>query len=520
MDSRWRSTSIVIAANLLSAILAFGREAAIAYRFGASAVTDAYFLAILIPTTLQFLLGAGTLNPVFIPVFMDYMAHGDERTAWNTTNTVINLLTVGMSLLVIVQVAAAPWLVAMLAPGFDVETTHLATHLVRIVTPSVLFLVLASLCGGVLNAHKRFLLSSLAPPLANVIVILAVFTLSAWWGVVGLAVGTVIAAAGQFFVQLLALFRLGYRYTGMVDLKSPGVMKIARLLGPMLASVVVLQIGPIAERLLASMTGEGNIAVLNYGFKITQMPFQVFAMATATVSLPFFAQRVSSLRDRLSGDHITSSILTLLFLVFPSVVFVFTFRVPLVRLLLERGAFTPEASIITASVLGWYVLGLLPYAMNALLLQLFYAFKNTVVPFLINLVFVITSVGIALWFLPLLRLNAIPIGWSIGMGVAMAILVCLVEIRITPILRQRFFLQICKLLIASMVMLVVCHMFDAVNNRYQGLGLAQSLLGLAAAGVLGCITYFSCAWLLRADPAMLLCRNVRAVCMQVVDKLS
>lgn len=522
MGSRLRSTSVLIAVNLLGTVLAFGREMAIAYRFGAGVVTDAYFVALIFLSTLQLLLGAGTLNPVFIPVFMDYVVRGDEQAAWNVTNTVVNLLLIILSLLVTVQIVAAPWLVTVLAPGFDVETSRVAARLVRVMALSTFFLVLAGIAGGVLNSHKHFLLPSLTLPLANAILILAVFTLATRWGIMGLAVGVVIAAASQLFVQIPIVFRLGYRYARVMALRLPGVVSIAKLSGPMLASVAVLQISPIGERLLASMTGEGNVSVLNYGFKIAQMPFHVFAMAVATVTLPFLTERASSSGDKPTGDYIASGILPLLFVILPSVVFLFSVRVPLIRLLLERGAFTLDASNTTASVLGWYVLGLLPYAMNSLLLQIFYAAKNTVVPFLINLVFVVISLGIARGFIPLLALNAIPMGWSIGMGVVMTILIFLIEAKVTHVFRQRVIIQICKLMIASVIMLIMCRLVvpGILNDGQQDFDFVQSFLGLMVTGVVSCVTYFFSAWLLRVDPAVMLCRSIRTAWAEIWSRLS
>src|SRR5947199_10515272 len=98
-----QSTGIVMASVLASRLLGFFREWMVAHQVGSNAVTDAYYAAFTLPDFLNYLVAAGSLSLIFIPVFTKYLAEGREEEAWHVFSTVITFM--GLALLVLVSAA-------------------------------------------------------------------------------------------------------------------------------------------------------------------------------------------------------------------------------------------------------------------------------------------------------------------------------------------------------------------------------------------------------------------------------
>jgi putative peptidoglycan lipid II flippase len=164
---------MVAAGILLSRIIGLVRNRVFAHYFGTSDAADAFNAAFRIPNFLQNLFGEGVLSASFIPVYARLRAHDRERDAAATAAAVAALLGLTVSLLVLVGILLAPWLIELIAPGFQGEKRAATTRLVRILFPGAGLLVLSAWCLGVLNSHRRFFLSYVAPVVWNLAIIAA-----------------------------------------------------------------------------------------------------------------------------------------------------------------------------------------------------------------------------------------------------------------------------------------------------------------------------------------------------------
>jgi putative peptidoglycan lipid II flippase len=203
-----RHGSVFVAAGILaSRIAGFVRVRVFSHYFGLqSDAADAFNAAIRIPNVLQNLFGEGALSAAFIPVYAGLVAQGRRTDADRIAGTIGTLLALVVSILVLVGVIATPALIGLLAPGFTGDKRTLTILLVRILFPGAGLLALSAWCLGILNSHRRFLLSYAAPVVWNAVMIGTLLvsgpsvelprlaTLVAWASVVGSAL--------QFFVQV------------------------------------------------------------------------------------------------------------------------------------------------------------------------------------------------------------------------------------------------------------------------------------------------------------------------------
>src|SRR6476660_5874829 len=166
--STGRSAFFVGAGILISRLVGLIRQRIFAHYFGSSAVGDAFSAAFLIPNFLQNVFGEGALSASFIPVYAKLLAQGDEKEATRVANAVLTLLVFVTSVIVLIGVLTTPYFVDLFAYSFNPATRALTIRLVQILFPGAGLLVLSAWCLGVLNSHRKFFLSYIAPVAWNV----------------------------------------------------------------------------------------------------------------------------------------------------------------------------------------------------------------------------------------------------------------------------------------------------------------------------------------------------------------
>ena len=146
---------ILGAAGFLSRILGLFRDRLLASRFGAGDLLDAYYAAFQIPDILFTVFLIGAASAAILPVFIEYKERKEDAAA--LIQTLLTVFAVLASVVVLILIAVAPWIVPVLVPGFSEEKTALVITLTRIMMISPLFLGIAGIISSVLQAKGRFL---------------------------------------------------------------------------------------------------------------------------------------------------------------------------------------------------------------------------------------------------------------------------------------------------------------------------------------------------------------------------
>ena len=400
-DTR-RNSTLVAAGILLSRISGLVREAAIGRYLGASSSTEAFRTALRIPNLMQNLLGEGVLSASFIPVYSRYLAEGRDEEAGRVAGAVAGLLIALAGLLVVIGVVFARPLTSVLAAGFAGEKFELTVTLVRIITPGVGLLVLSAWCLGVLNSHRRFFLSYVAPVLWNAAMI-AGLVVAAVGGATGtslataLAWGTFVGGALQLAVQLPGVLRLTTGLRLGLDRHLPGVKRVLAAFGPVVVGRGVVQLSAYIDLVLASFLATGALASLSFAQTLYVLPISLFGMSVAAAELP----ELSSVDHRV-GPVVTGRVETglqrIAFYVVPTTMAFIVVGDLLVGALYERGVFDPRTTTQVWLVLGAYSIGLLASTASRLLQSALYGIGNTRAPAAIASVRVLVSaiVGVLL----------------------------------------------------------------------------------------------------------------------------
>jgi putative peptidoglycan lipid II flippase len=380
-----RHAFLVAAGILLSRLVGLVRQRIFGHYFGLSDAADAFAAAFRVPNFLQNLFGEGVLSASFIPVYARLLAEGDEDESGRVAGAVGAVLALGASVLVLVGVLAAPWLIWVIAPGFHGEKRDLTVHLVRILFPGAGLLVFSAWCLGILNSHRRFFLSYTAPVIWNAAMI---GTLVLFGGAdlntlaVDLAWGSVIGSALQFGVQLPVVLRLTRRLRLRLNTRATHVREVLRNFVPVFFSRGVVQISAYVDQVIASMVGSGAVTALTNAQTISTLPVSLFAMAVSAAELPAMssalgdpAEVAAQLRARLD-----SGLRRIAFFVVPSAVAFLALGDVITAALFQTGRFTRDDSLYVWAILAGSSVGLLATTLGRLYSSTYYALRDTRTP--------------------------------------------------------------------------------------------------------------------------------------------
>jgi len=496
-----RAATLVMALFFLSRVAGLAREMIISARFGTSADLDAYLAAFRVPDLLFQLIAGGALGSAFIPVFAGCVARRDLTGAWRVFSAVTNLVLLLLTAVTIATAAAAPWLVStILAPGFSPAQQALTADLMRWMLISTVIFGVSGIIMGVLNSFNHFLLPALAPVLYNLSIIAGAWFLAPTLGVHGLVIGVVVGAALHLDVQLFGLWRRGARYYVTLGLADRKVHEVARLMGPRVLGLAAVQLNFWVNTILASALPAGSLSALNYAWLLMLLPQGIVAQGVATAAFPTFAALEAQGRRTELRQIISGTLRAVLFLAIPAAAGLFVWRVPLIRLLLERGEFTASSTALTAAALMYYALGLVGHSVVEIVARAFYALHDTRTPVIIGVAAMAGNVLLSLWLRGPLGHAGLALANTVATSVEMVLLVWLLSRRLHGLEWPRLWATVIKGGVAAGVMAAA--LAWAAREWASQPVLLVAPLGLAAGGLL----YLAVAFVLRMPEVRTLAR--------------
>ncbi len=389
--SLFRAMATVGSLTMASRILGFARDVAVAASLGAGPMADAFFVAFKFPNFFRRLFGEGAFNSAFVPIFAGLVATHGRLAALGFAEQALAVLVTALLVLQIVAIAAMPWLMLVLAPGFADEPAQfaLAIELTRITFPYLLFICLVALMSGMLNALDRFAAAAAAPILLNLAMLVAV----AGWPILGLASAAHGLAWGVFVAGVLQLIWLsvGLQRAGVVlrlprPRLTPEVRRLLRLMGPGAIGAGVTQINLLIDIILASLLPTGSVSYLYYADRVNQLPLGILGAAIGTALLPMLSRQIRSGMTDAAANAQSRALEYALVLGVPSTIGLVLLCQPIIAVLFERGAFGPDETAATSAALAAFAIGLPAYLMVKVFATCFFAREDTTTPVKIAIV--------------------------------------------------------------------------------------------------------------------------------------
>ena len=375
-----RAGVVVLAGYGIARALGWLRVVVVGTTFGAGPELDAFYAAFRLPDLVFNLVATGALTAALVPPIAALLATGRSQRAWRVASSISVLVAVASAVFGVVLLVWAPQLVGVLAPGFGPARTALTVELVRIMSFGPLLLALGAVVTSVLNATGRFAASMAGPISYNIVTITAAILLPPFIGVRGLAVGTVLGAAAFLLVQLVPLWRVGFRFTRHISFREPEERDAAVNLLPRAYGLGVGQLQLIIATTLASGLAFGSVAAFAIAFTVYTIPVLTLAVPLGVVALPALTARFAR-GER--GDYaalFAQTLRLMLFAMLPIAGVGIVLRTELVTILFNYGKFDVRAVTMTSNVLLFLLIGLTADALNVLLVRAVYARGGTWVP--------------------------------------------------------------------------------------------------------------------------------------------
>ncbi len=412
--------------TLLSRVLGFVRDAMILAFVGTGPLYEAYVVAFRLPNMFRRFFAEGAFNMAFVPMFSKKLENGEDakrfaEDAFAGLASVLIVLTLAAQL-------AMPWVVYGLASGFaGQEQFDLSVEFGRIAFPYILFISLAALLSGLLNATGRFAAAAAAPVLLNVLLVSAMALAASTGGDVTRALIWMIPVAGvaQMVLVWVAAAKAGFALRLRRPVWTPDLKQLVKVAVPAALAGGVVQINLLVGQQVASYFDRA-VGWLYAADRLYQLPLGVVGIAIGVVLLPDLSRKLAAGDEAGSKDAFSRASEIALALTIPCSVALMVVPLPLVSVLFERGQTTAADSIAIAQAVAIYGLGLPAFVLQKSLQPLFFAREDTKTPFryavwamVLNAVVAIGLTPVFGWLAPAIATTAA--GWAmvfmLGFGV-------------------------------------------------------------------------------------------------------
>jgi murein biosynthesis integral membrane protein MurJ len=490
-----RATTMVTVIILVVKGLGFVEKLLLAYFFGTGIEVDAYLVAYSLPFGV-FVVLREVVRASLVPTLMRTW-RAAERDGWRLFSIVGTVLLVLLGVATVAGILAAPSLVSLMAPGFSGAQRVMTIRLTRLVMPALLLLGLSTLTMATLQAQKRFNLPALGEASFRAGPLILLVTVG---GIQATAVGVVLGALGKLAIETLGLRRYLRQVRLSLDLSFPPVRMVGRLAAPLLAGLFFsLFVGPLVENAFATRVGVGGVSALAYARKIVETLAAILPYTLGLVLLPFSAEMAAGQDEKALVRTLTGAVrgLTLIFL--PATVGLLFLREPFVQLLFERGAFTAASTQLTAGALLYYAFALLPFALEVIIVQFYFARQDTLTPVVADVVTFALNVALIPLLMPALGLGGIALAVAIAKLVKVLSLLLLFQQKV-PSFRLAVLGPFSgQMAVASLAAAATLLGFASLVPDPSTRGLVVQMAYLAGAGVAGGCAFMLTAYLLRVN---------------------
>lgn len=495
-----RALSTVSGMTLLSRITGLARESIKAAAFGAGLQMDAFEAAFRLPNILRRLFAEGAFSQAFVPIFAEYRRQRGEAETKALVGRVGTLLAIGLLVISVIGVLAAPWLVYALASGFAKTPgkVELTADLIRIVFPYILFVSLVSLAGGILNVYRQFAIPAFTPVLLNLSIVGAALFLAPYCDppIAALAWGVTAGGVAQLALQIRPLMKIGMLPRPRLDWRDEGVRRVLANMGPAVLGVSAAQISALINTQLAAVLGDGRISWITYADRLMEFPGALLGVALGTVLLPSLAKFHADANPQQYSALLDWGLRLAFLLALPAAVALWVLAVPLIATLYKYGQFTAHDVWQTQSALLGYSVGLLGLILVKILAPGFYARQIMKTPVRIAFVTVLVAQTLALILMYRIGHAGLTLSTSIGACLNAGLLFWFLRKRGIYAPRPGWLMFLSKLAVALFVLAALLVWVAGPASFWLEATLWTKAGRLAWVCVAGATVYFAALWLL------------------------
>ncbi|MFT5312178.1 MAG: putative peptidoglycan lipid II flippase [Paraglaciecola sp.] len=377
--------------TLVSRVLGLLRDVVVANLMGAGEASDVFLFANKIPNFLRRLFVEGAFAQAFIPVLTQVKNEGDEEHLRRFIGKISGSLGVVVTLVTLLGVIGSPILAAMFGAGWFIDYVNdkpdgakfeMASLMLKITFPYLLFVSLTGLAGAILNTLNKFAVAAFTPVLLNVAIISCAIYLAPEFEqpAFALAWGVFLGGLLQLLFLLPFLFKAGALVKPTWGWSDPDVVKVRRLMIPAMFGVSVGQINLLLDTMIASFLMTGSISWLYYSDRLLEFPLGLFGIAIATVILPALSRNHVSKDDQAFSANIDWALRMVSVLGIPAAAGLIVLAEPMLLTIFQRGEFSPKDANFASYSLMAYACGLWSFMLIKVLAPGFFSRQDMKTP--------------------------------------------------------------------------------------------------------------------------------------------
>lgn len=488
-------TALVITIlTLLSKFIGFYRDILIAKNYGTSINTDAYVMS-------QSIIGIATtviitsLTVAFIPLLTDYKENKTEvqyRSFINNVYTITLVLTVFVSILVFLFSSN---LVSLFAPGFTGVAAALTVKILRIMTPIVCLSAVVLLNNSYLQSRGRFYIPTLIGYPSNIALIFTMIFLTEKFGIIGLAWSFTVGALLQVLFQVVSLHKADFILKFECDLNNDGLKALLVLVIPTIIGSGVNIVNTTVDRMIGSTLIQGSVSALNFSNRLSMF---VLGIVGASITTVFYTSMSNHSAQGNSEDFkvlLKGTINTLNLIIIPASIGFIVLSKPIVQFVFARGAFDQSATVMTASCLVFYSIGLVSFALRDVMTRSFYSIQDTMTPMINGVIAVVLNIILNITLSKFMGVSGLALATSISGIVTTILLMIFLKKKIGSFGLVSISKTFGKIMISSLMMGLIVYF----ANMYLAQISNNFIIGMAVSVLLGVIAYGVIISMLKVD---------------------
>jgi len=379
-----KAATIVGFFTLITKLVAIYREKLFASTFGQGPILDSYFSAFRIPDFISNLFILSTLSVAFLPLYAGLLTK-DKEKANQLANTILNTSALSIAGFCLILYTVSRPLTHYLVPGFTDGQFEDTLRLTRLFLLSPILFTFSTIFGGILNAKKKFFISSFAPILYNFGIIFGVIYFYPHFGIIGLGYGVIAGAVIQLLLQLTASVWEDYKYRLNFNIRSEDSKKLWKLYIPRIFAFDLSNITLLLGTIIGSALVPGSITALNQAYNLQAVPIGIFGYSIAVAAFPVLSEHFARQDYKAFTTTLRRSINQMMFFIIPVSVLTLIYRAYEVRIILGYGKFDWNDTIRTFQILGIFSFSFISQCLTTLLGRAFFARQNTKIPVAINI---------------------------------------------------------------------------------------------------------------------------------------
>lgn len=497
-----KTFTFMFSAMFLAKILGLARNIIFAKFYGTGAEATAFFTASRIPLQLLDITLGAAISSTFIPVFNEYLKRTNKNRAIEFANNFLNIVIIITMFLTVLGMIFAPTIVNVIAPNLETETYNTTVELSRILFPIMIFTAVAFVFVGFLQSMDEFNIPAIISVVSNGILIVYLLVFNNRFGIIGVAIAMAIGWLTQVLVQIPSVRKKGFKYNLKADFKDEGLKKVVKLAIPTLVSSWVQPINNIVNLRLASGLENGAaVSAIEYAYNIYLIVVGVFSYTLSNIVFPELSKLSAENENEKFKNIIKNALQITVLFVIPMSIGIAFLSEDIIKIIYERGEFTPNSTFLTSGALKFYAIGMIGYGIMEILNKVFYAMQDAKTPMQTSSIAIILNITLSILFVKIMGYRGLPLAASIVSIFIAGLMIVIATKKIKIDFKKEEIHEVAKYIISGIALgaiLVIVNLF----NFGSIIKIVISVFG-------GIITYFAMLILLKSKMLELAIKQIK-----------